>query len=334
MHYRTDRIVVTGGAGFIGSHLVDRLVMDTPGDIVVFDNLSRGRLENLASHQAEPRLHFVEGDVRDPGAVDAVLRGASTVYHLAAQSTVMGAVADGPYTFATNVVGTFNVLRAAASHGVDRLLFTSSREVYGEPISLPVDEDCPLMAINSYGASKTAGEAYCRAFRREFGLQTTILRLGNAYGPRDAGRVIPAWLERATTGRELEVYGGKQVLDFVWIGQVVEALVRATAVAGPLPPINVSSGTGTRLVDLARRIARLTGGQRPIRLLPARPVEVVRFVANVDRMQQMLAIEPPLDPLVHLPALLATPIGAVSYGANHDAGPVRRERPAAERAGR
>jgi nucleoside-diphosphate-sugar epimerase len=146
--------------------------------------------------------------------------------------------------------------------------------------------------------------------------------------------VIPAWLEAASAGRELQVYGGKQVLDFVWIGQVVEALVRATAAAAPLPPLNIASGTGTRLVDLARRIARLTGGQRPIRLLPARPVEVVRFVANVDRMQQMLAVEPPLDPLVYLPVLLATPVGAVSYGANHAAGPVRRERLAAERAGR
>src|SRR5207245_6922028 len=138
-------------------------------------------------------------------------------YHLAAQSTVMGGVTAAEYTFTTNIVGTFNVLRAAATCGVERVVFTSSREVYGEPINLPVDEDSPLLAINSYVASKVAGEAYCRAFRREFGLQVGILRLANVYGQRDIGRVIPMWIEQAMSGRELNVYGGKQVIDLVWI---------------------------------------------------------------------------------------------------------------------
>src|SRR5207248_10684264 len=121
-------------------------------------------------------------------------------------------------TFSTNVVGTFNVLSSAARLGVRRVVFASSREVYGEPISLPVDEEAPLLAINSYGASKAAGEAYCRAFRREFGLQTTVLRLANVYGPRDVGRVIPLWLQHASARQDLLVYGGRQVIDFVWIG--------------------------------------------------------------------------------------------------------------------
>jgi UDP-glucose 4-epimerase len=312
MHYGTEKIVVTGGAGFIGSHLVDRLLADTRADVVVFDNLSRGRLANLASHQAEPRLQFVEGDVRDAGAVDAVVRGAVIVYHLAAQSHGFDAVEDVDCTFTTNVVGTFNLLRAATRYGVGRVIFASSHEAYGEPIALPVEEDHPLLAIDCYGASKAAAEAYCRAFRRAFGLQTIILRLAKVYGPRDFGRVIPAWLERATAGQDLHVYGGKQVIDFVWIDQAVEALVRAAALDGSLPPINVASGTGTRIIDLARRIARLTNAHGQIKLLPAHPVEITRFVANVARMQQMLEIEPPLDPLAHLPSLLAAPAGAAS----------------------
>src|SRR5207237_637714 len=128
---------------------------------------------------------------------------------------------------------------------------------------------------------------------------------------RDIGRVIPLWVGLARSGRELTVYGGKQVIDFVWVGQTVEALVRAAALDGPLPPINVGSGTGTRIVDLARRIARLAEAHGRLNLQPARSVEVTRFIANVERMRQILKIEPPLDPLAHLPTLVAgAPLGA------------------------
>lgn len=303
------KVVVTGGAGFIGSHLVDRLLKSQRDDVIVFDNLSRGRLANLAHHRDNPTFEFIEGDVADAEAVRAAVRGASFVYHLAAQSTVLGAVKDAEDTFNSNVIGTFNVLRAASLHGVERVLFASSRQVYGEPIGLPVDEDSPLLAINSYGASKVAGEAYCRAFRREFGLQVGILRLSNVYGPRDVGRVIPHWIDQALSGRQLNVFGGKQVLDLVWIDQVIEALMRAAALEGPLPPMNIGSGTGTRIVDLARRIARLACGQPHITFEPARPMEVTRFVANIDRMRQLLGIEPPLDPLMYLPNLMPAVVG-------------------------
>ena len=106
-----------------------------------------------------------------------------------------------------------------------------------------------------YGASKVTGEALCRAFRRGHGVQSVILRLANVYGPRDTGRVIPLWLERAAEGKDLIVYGGKQLIDFVWVDQVVEALIRAAATDGSLPPINVGSGTGTPILQLAKRIA-------------------------------------------------------------------------------
>jgi UDP-glucose 4-epimerase len=272
--------------------------------IVVFDNLHRGRLANLAQHVASPRLSIIQGDVRNADAVNETLRDANVVYHLAAQSTVMGAVEDLDYSFSTNVVGTFNVLRAASRVGVRRVVFASSREVYGEPIELPVDEGQPLLAINFYGASKVMGEAYCRAFRRANGLNTVILRLANAYGPRDYGRVIPQWVSQATAGEDLTVYGGKQVLDFVWIGQVVEALMRTEDLEGPMPPINIGSGTGTRIVDLARRIRLMAGSRSQIQLVPARAVEVVQFVARIDRMRQLLHVEPSADPLAHLPEMI------------------------------
>lgn len=313
MHQSTDKVVVTGGAGFIGSHLVDRLLSETRAMIVVFDNLHRGRLANLAHHAASPRLSIVQGDIRHADVVADALRGAHVVYHLAAQSTVMGAVEDLDYSFSTNVVGTFNVLRAASRAGVQRVVFASSREVYGEPIEMPVDEGQPLLAINFYGASKVTGEAYCRAFRRANGLNTVILRFANAYGPRDYGRVIPHWVNQATAGEDLTVYGGKQVLDFVWIGQVVEALMRTADLEGPMPPINIGSGTGTRIVDLARRIRLMAGSHSQIHLAPARPVEVVQFVARVDRMRQLLQLEPSADPLANLPELVPTrPLAVLS----------------------
>jgi nucleoside-diphosphate-sugar epimerase len=304
MHRPTGKVVVTGGAGFIGSHLVDRLLADGCPHIVVIDNLRRGRIANLEQHATDPRLRFVAGDIRDPATVTSAIAGATHVYHLAAQSTVMGAVEDVQYSFSTNVIGTFNVLYAAAEARVGCVVFASSREVYGDPIDLPVDEGQPLLAINAYGASKVAGEAYCRAFRHTAGLQTHILRLANVYGPRDYDRVIPRWVSRARAGQELEVYGGKQLIDFVWVGQVVEALVCAADLPGPLPPINVGSGTGTPIIDLARRILRLSGSHGHLKLLQARPVEVTRFVADITRMRQMLRIEPADDPLANLRQLV------------------------------
>jgi UDP-glucose 4-epimerase len=308
MRQHVGRVVVTGAAGFVGSHLVDRLMTQGAEDVVGFDNLSRGRLTNLGQLPDHPHFDFIQGDIRDRAAITEALRGASLVYHLAAQSSVMGGVRDVDYTFETNVSGTFNVLRAAVEQGVARVLFASSREVYGEPIALPVDEESPLLPINSYGASKVAGEVYCRAFRREFGLQTVILRLANVYGPRDQGRVIPLWLGEALAGQDLQVYGGKQVIDFLWVGKAVEAMLRAAAIDGPVPPINVGSGTGTRIADLARRIARLAQSQVRVKLEPARAMEVTRFIASVERMREILHVEPLLDPLAHLAELAAPPV--------------------------
>ncbi|TME33210.1 MAG: SDR family NAD(P)-dependent oxidoreductase [Chloroflexi bacterium] len=245
MSQRKIRVVVTGGAGFIGSHLIDRLLADDNTEVLVLDNLSRGRLTNLARWQGNPRLDVVQADVRDAQSFQALLYGSDIVYHLAAQSTVMGAVNDLGYTFSTNVVGTFNVLTAAAHHGVRRVVFTSSREVYGEPISLPVDEESPLLAANSYGASKAAGEAYCRAFRREFGLQTAVLRLANVYGPRDFGRVIPPLsipfalscvLLVATLALALAGHGGTLPLALAacsLVGQVAYLLAALALVRAP-----------------------------------------------------------------------------------------------------
>jgi UDP-glucose 4-epimerase len=304
VHVAESRIVVTGGAGFIGSHLVESLLNNGASRVTVIDNLSRGRLSNFALFRDDDRLGFLEADIRDYDTVRGVMRGADLVFHLAAQSTVMGAARNLDYTFTTNVAGTYNVLKAAAEQSVKRIVFSSSREVYGEPLTLPVDESHPLMSINTYGATKVAGEALCRAFSRETGIETRILRIANAFGPRDIGRVIPSWIEQARAGNDLTVYGGDQVLDFIWVADVVDAMLRAADADIALPPINVASGTGTKILDLARRIGQLVGHSCEIKLVPRRSIEVTRFVGNPERMTQLLGLTPASDPLARLAAMI------------------------------
>lgn len=296
-------VVVTGGAGFIGSHLVDALLARLGTDVLVLDNLRRGRLSNLGRHDGNPHFRFLPVDIRDAEAVDGALDGAQLVYHLAAQSNVLGAISDPRYSFETNVTGTFNVLDAAQRNGVDRVVFASSREAYGEAQYLPVTEDHPLAAKNTYGASKVAGEAYCRTFTNVFGMETAVLRFSNVYGPRDFDRVIPIWLDRALAGDTLEVYGGGQIIDFVPVELVVEALLRAAEAAIVGTPVNVASGVGTPISELAARILRLTGSAARPRVVAARQAEVARFTADVTRMRTLLGLNPPSDPLAGLEAM-------------------------------
>jgi UDP-glucose 4-epimerase len=295
------RILVTGGAGFIGSHLIDRLVRDRAGSVVVLDNLARGRLKNL--ELSRDAVEFIEGDIRDREAVRNAIRGADLVYHLAAQSSVMGAVTDLEYSFSTNVVGTFNLLQAACDNGVKRLVFTSSREVYGDPASLPVPETAALNPKNSYGASKAAAEFYCRVFR-DCGLETSILRLTNVYGARDFGRVIPIFIEKAAQGQPLTLYGGNQVVDFVWIDTVTEALMAAGSGIATNGPMNVGSGQGTSLVELANRILQCSGSESTLSVMPSRDVEVVRFVADIAKAVSLLSLSNGGGSLSHLPELV------------------------------
>ena len=299
-------IVVTGGAGFIGSHLVDTLLDGQDDSVLVVDNMRRGRLANLAHHDRDPRFRLLVGDIRDEGFVHSALRGADIVYHLAAQSNVMGALSNPRYSFESNVAGTFNVLDAALQHGARRVVFASSREAYGETTHLPVGEEQPLLAKNLYGASKAAAEAYCRTFTNSLGLPTAILRFANVYGPRDYDRVIPIWVGRALEGEPLDMFGGRQLIDFVPVQTVVRALVRAASAEIIGSPVNVASGVGTPIQELAARILTVTGSASSIRVQPSRDAEVVRFVADTTRMEGLLGVTPPADPLERLHELVAT----------------------------
>ena len=183
---------------------------------------------------------------------------------------------------------------------MQRLVFTSSREVYGEAQALPVIENAPLVPKNAYGVSKLVGEACCDLFRRERRLDVAVLRLANVYGPRDSERVIPIFVENALRGETLTIYGGQQVLDFVWVGDVVAVLAEAGLWTEPLPePVNVGSGVGITLQDLAERILSETGSSSQVQIVPPRSVEVERFTADLTHFRAVFRREP-AEPLHYL----------------------------------
>jgi len=292
------RFLITGGAGFIGSHLAERLVRGRLGSVIVLDNLHRGNTKNLSF--CWDQLSFVKGDIRDVSLVEEVTHGCTHVFHLASQSNVMGAAQHPDYTLSTNVTGTHNILEAARKAKVARVVFASSREVYGESTVWPVREDAPLLPKNLYGVSKLTGELFCRLFVRD-GLETVVLRLANVYGTRDIGRVIPLFVEKAITNQPLSIYGGHQTLDLIWIEAVVEALIRAALDQRFIDePVNVGSGKGVAITELVQRILETTQSKSPVEFLPARENEVVGFVADTGRARRCFALSSPEDPLAHL----------------------------------
>lgn len=263
----------------------------------MLDNLRRGAIGNLAPHSDQ--VKFVAADVRDRQILQEALRDVDLVFHLAAQSNVIGAATDIEYSFSSNVVGTFNVLQAARINRVKRLVFTSSREIYGDQQILPVPETAALRPKNLYGASKAAGEMYCHTLGAE-DFETTVLRLANVYGPGDRDRVIPIFVENALNGRPLTLFGGEQVLDFVWIETVVDALMQCGLGKFVDGPVNIGSGNGTGISQLAQRVLEATKSPSPIEVAPGRAVEVSQFVADISRATKLFGIEPPGDPLYRL----------------------------------
>lgn len=291
------RILVTGGAGFIGNHLVQYLLRHCHCRITVIDNFTRA---SLASLPVDERLRVIQADVCDGQVMAQAVRGIDIVFHLAAVSSVGWAESGVEDTMQSNVCGTSEVLRAASLAGVRRLVFASSREVYGDVARLPVPEDAPLAPKNIYGASKVAAEALCRHLLP----QTVILRLANVYGPGDRDRVIPIFLDKAARGEDIVLYGGNQVVDFVWIEDVVDAMIAAAFGPTVEGPINIGAGIGVTISELAELILRLSDTRCAIRRRPSRSMEVDQYVADISRACALLGMVRPTVPLAHLPRLM------------------------------
>jgi UDP-glucose 4-epimerase len=269
------RAVVTGGAGFIGSNLVDALV-ERGDEVVVVDDLSTGKREFL-----DPRATFVEGDIRS--GIDA--SGAAVVFHLAAQADVITSVRRPDHDAQVNVVGTVQVLEAARAAGAKVVFSSTGGAIYGE-CDGPASESSPRRPMSPYGIAKLCAEEYLAGWNRLYGSQHVVLRFGNVFGPRqDAsleGGVVSIFLERFARGEQTLIFGdGLQTRDFVYVGDVVEALVAAAGHDGGV--FNVGTGEETSVLELNRLCAQVAGVAAEPRFEPARLGEARRSVLDVSR---------------------------------------------------
>jgi UDP-N-acetylglucosamine/UDP-N-acetyl-alpha-D-glucosaminouronate 4-epimerase len=290
-------VLVTGGAGFIGSSLVRALAGDGHS-VRVLDDLSTGRAGNLDGVAGDVEL--LEGDVRDPAAVAKAVDGAEVVHHLAALPSVARSVADPRTSHEVNVDGTLNLLLAAADAGVRRLVFASSSSVYGDTPVLPKHEDMPVSPRSPYAASKLAAEGYCRAFARVSPLETVCLRFFNVFGPRQDpasqyAAVVPRFVTRMLAGRPAQVTGdGHQTRDFTFVDNAVQAC-RLAAGAGPEAvgeAMNVGCGDRISVLDLVELVNDLL--ERPLapEFVPARPGDVRDSQAAVARAERLIGYRP------------------------------------------
>ena len=250
------RALITGGAGFIGSHLVDRLVKE--GWLVrVVDNLSSGAFENIARHVYRRTVELVVGDLKDPEVALKAVRGVDTVFHFAANPEVRVSTTDPDIHFRENVITTFNLLEAIRKQGVKELVFASSSSVYGEPKEIPVDESAPIRPVSVYGASKAACENLMYAYSRLYGIRTVILRYANVVGPRlRHGVVYDLLMKLKKDRRTLEVLGdGNQVRSYIYVHDAVEATMIAYENAKKeINVFNVSNKDWIRVDDVVNVI--------------------------------------------------------------------------------
>jgi UDP-glucose 4-epimerase len=299
-------VLVTGGAGFIGSHVVDRLLAFGRG-VVVLDDFSTGHSANLEQWAGDPRVTVVEADVADglfaPLAAVTAERGAiARIIHLAAQTAVPQSMFQPLADVRVNCAGTVQVLEYARCCGVRKVVFSSSSAVYGDDVALPTDENEPTLPMSPYGIDKLAGEHFLRFYRAVHGLPFTAFRLFNVYGPRQDpaspySGVISLFARQAVAGEPLTIFGdGNQTRDFVYVGDVAAAVAGAClSDAADGEVINLGTGIETTITKLARSIVARIGSASAIHYAAARPGDACRSVADIGRARQLLSFAPTVE---------------------------------------
>src|SRR5215813_1123255 len=294
-----DRIVVTGGAGFVGSNVVRKLLSED-ARVVILDDFYTGDESNLP--RGEKNLEIIRGSVTDFDLVRDVVTGASLVFHLAARNIIVS-TRNPREDYEVNIGGTLNVLLAAREADIPRVVYSSSTSVYGNPRYLPINEDDATNMLSPYAVSKFAGENYCKAFYESYGLSTAVVRYSNVYGTAQRPDnpycgVVAKFFESAMAGEPLRIHGdGEQTRDFTYIDDVVEA----TLLAGINPKAdgqvyNVGTGRETTINQLARTIIAITGSQVEPVYVDRRDIDNIRRrVVNIEKMRRELRWVPSIN---------------------------------------
>ena len=280
------RVLVTGGAGFIGSHIVEELLRKG-ASVRVLDNFSSGKRENLESFQGD--LEIREGDLRDAEAIKAATRNVELVFHLAAFISVPQSMLEPEDCFATNVAGTTTLLEAARQAGVRKVVLSSSTAVYGNTDKFPTDEQTPLKPLSPYALSKQVNELYARLYTQTYSLPVVALRYFNVYGPRQNpnsayAAAISIFAQRLVNGEPITIYGdGKQSRDFIFVKDVVRANLQAAESEAAGEVFNICTGHETSLLDLLEELSQVSPHQPEVRFEAPRPGDIYRSLGNPEK---------------------------------------------------
>lgn len=302
MNLQGSKILVIGGAGLIGSHVVDELLKEEVREVIIYDNFCRGSLENLEEALQDPRCRIFEigGDILQTDILDAAMKGVDGVIHLAAL-WLLQCYEYPRAAFDVNIRGTFNVLEACVTNGIRRLVYSSSASVYGDALTEPMHEDHPYNNWTFYGSTKIAGEHMMKAFHRRYGLNGVGLRYMNVYGPRQDYQgtyvaVMMKILDNIDKGLPPVVYGdGSQSYDFIYVGDAARANVCALKSEVPFGFYNVGRGIKTSIKELTELILKITGANLPINYEPAGNTFVTNRVGNPRAAERDLGFKWTVD---------------------------------------
>jgi dTDP-glucose 4,6-dehydratase len=293
-----SEILVTGGAGFIGSHIVDRL-LDEGVQVRIVDDLSTGEKKNLIQHENKQKFHFIEGDIRNYDLVKKVVKGVDAVFHEAALVSVTSSVENPLLANEINVTGTVNLLKACVDAHIERFVFASSCAIYGDSETLPNHENLMPMPLSPYAVSKLAAENYVKVFHDIYDLETVILRYFNVYGPRQKygpySGVISTFVNRFLENKPPIIYGdGEQTRDFVNVNDVVEANMLALSEQMAVGEVfNISRGEAISINTLAESLQRILGkaNLEPV-YAEARPGDIRKSYADISKARRNLGYKP------------------------------------------
>lgn len=295
MEISGKKVLVLGGAGFIGSHTVDRLAQEN--QVTVVDDLSSGTLDNISNHIERGTAHFIKADIRDGKTMSELLKGQQVVFNFAVQCLRLSLM-DPMLVHEVNATGSLNLCMAAAQNRIERLVHISSSEVYGTAKGVPMNEEHPLEPTTPYGASKLAGEAYVRSYYLTFGLPAVIIRPFNTYGPREHlggpyGEVIPRFVARCLNGLPPVIFGdGEQTRDFTEVSDIARGIVQAAECDDMVgKTVNIAAGHEASINEIARVVSELTGEDISPIYMDARPGDVRRHWADTSKARNMFSFQ-------------------------------------------